>query len=54
MDDFKVQIVLFLTRSGFTLGTDFSMDANGDLLIGTPEAFAALYEFMEHIADREA
>lgn len=52
MEDIKVEIVMFLLRSGFTLGREFSMDENGDLMIGTPEAFAALSEFMDYIADQ--
>ncbi len=47
MDDFKLSIVMFLIKSGFTLGQDFSMDANGDLIIGSPETFAALSEFID-------
>jgi hypothetical protein len=47
MDDFKLSIVMFLIRSGFALGQDFSMDANGDLIIGSPETFSALSEFMD-------
>ncbi|GEM_PF-1226689 len=47
MDDFKLSIVMFLVKSGYTLGQDFSIDANGDLIIGSPETFSALSEFMD-------
>jgi len=49
MDDFKLSLVVFLVKGGFTLGQDFSMDADGDLIIGSPAAFSALSEFMELI-----
>lgn len=35
MDDFKLSLVVFLIKGGFNLGQDFSMDANGDLIIGS-------------------
>lgn len=50
MDDFKLSIVMFLVQSGFVLGQDFSMDANGDLIIGSPETFSALSAFMDSIS----
>lgn len=50
MEDFKLSIVVFLIKSGFTLGDDFSMDANGDLIIGSPETFAALSAFMDTLS----
>ncbi len=50
MDDFKLSIVIFLIQSGFVLGQDFSMDANGDLIIGSPETFSALSVFMDSIS----
>lgn len=53
MDDLRVEIVVFLISSGFTLGEDFSMDANGDLIIGNPGAFAALSEFLDYLTERE-
>ena len=49
MDDFKLSLVIFLIKGGFTLGQDFSMDANGDLIIGTLETFSALSEFMDSL-----
>ncbi len=49
--DIRLEIVLFLMRNGFILGQEFSMDENGDLMIGTPEAFAAFTRFMEYMAD---
>ncbi|HEY9749322.1 MAG TPA: hypothetical protein V6C63_11620 [Allocoleopsis sp.] len=51
MDDFKVDIVVFLIRSGFEFGEDFSMDANGDLIIGNPDTFAALTELLDSLKD---
>ena len=53
MDDFRVEIVMFLIRSGFQLGEDFSMDANGDLVIGNPETFATLTELLDYLRERE-
>ena len=47
MEDFKLSLVMFLIRNGFVLGQDFSIDANGDLIIGSAETFAALSEFMD-------
>ena len=49
MDDFKLSLVVFLIQGGFTLGQDFSMDANGDLIIGSPETFSALSGFIDSL-----
>ncbi len=51
MEDFKLEMVLFLMRNGFVLGKDFSMDGNGDLVI-TQATFSALSEFLDKISDR--
>ncbi len=50
MHDFQLDIVMFLIKSGFVLGQDFSIDANGDLIIGSAETFEALTEFMDSLS----
>jgi hypothetical protein len=50
MPDIQLEIVLFLIQRGFVLGKDFSMDANGDLIIGSAETFSALTEFMDSLS----
>jgi hypothetical protein len=53
MDDFRVEIIMFLIHNGFEFGEDFSMDANGDLMVGNPETFSALTELLEYLRERE-
>jgi hypothetical protein len=47
----RAEVVLFLIRNGFVLGEDFSIDANGDMMIGNPDAFFALSVFMDSISE---